>query len=128
MIFCRKKQRSNAKRSRTKVADWQDLGVEKITAMIAVKLGAPGRNTSNFEDIFLRTGYGIVDKSGTAQVMSVHAHSIHFPCHSSLINIRLVRRDMVPSLPKLALRCRKTTFNQWCRQYFYLEGPFWRGV
>ena len=27
MIFCRKKQRTNAKSSRTKVADWQDVGV-----------------------------------------------------------------------------------------------------
>ena len=31
MIFCRKKQRTNAKSGRTKVADWQDVGVEKST-------------------------------------------------------------------------------------------------
>ena len=31
MIFCREKQRTNAKSGRTKVADWQDVGVEKIT-------------------------------------------------------------------------------------------------
>ena len=30
-FFCRKKQRTNAKRGRTKVADWQDVGVEKST-------------------------------------------------------------------------------------------------
>ena len=31
MIFCRKKQRTDAKSGRTKVADWQDVGIEKST-------------------------------------------------------------------------------------------------
>ena len=57
-------------------------------------------------------------------MMSVHADSIHFPCQSSLINIRLVRRDLVPRITKLDLRCRKTTFIQWRSNNFYLEGPF----
>ena len=30
MIFCRKKQKTNAKSGRTKVADWQDVGVENL--------------------------------------------------------------------------------------------------
>ena len=29
-IFCRKKQRVNAKSGRTKVADWPDVGVENL--------------------------------------------------------------------------------------------------
>ena len=56
IFFGRKKQRTNAKSGRTKVADWQDVGVELIHAMIAVELVAHGRNSSNFEDRFLRTG------------------------------------------------------------------------
>ena len=31
MIFCRKKQRTNAKSGRTKVTDWQDVGVENVS-------------------------------------------------------------------------------------------------
>ena len=54
MIFCRKKQRTNANICRTKVAGWQDVGVEKFTPLLVSKWESTTKNRSNFEDRFLR--------------------------------------------------------------------------
>ena len=40
MIFCFKKQRTNAKSGRTKVADWQDVGVDKFTRDDRCRIGS----------------------------------------------------------------------------------------
>ena len=52
MIFVVQKQRTNAKSGRTKVADWQDVGVDKSTQWSLSNWERSGRNLSYFEDRF----------------------------------------------------------------------------
>ena len=47
-LFVRKKQRATAKSCRTKVADWQDIGVEKFTPWLVSKMGAHGQKSVKF--------------------------------------------------------------------------------
>ena len=51
------KQRTNAKNGRTKVADWQDVGVEKFTRLSLSNWDSTARFSSHVQDKFVRTDF-----------------------------------------------------------------------
>ena len=56
MICCRKKTKDKRKKRSHKGRGLARCRLRKVYAMSAVELGAAGRNSSNFEVRFLRTG------------------------------------------------------------------------
>ena len=81
MIFCRKKQRTNAKSGRTKVADWQDVGVEKLRDE-RLLIGCARVEISQF----LRTDFiDVYDRPNEVRLcFSITSHGI---CLSQIISL-----------------------------------------
>ena len=57
-FFVIKNEGQTQKASGSKVADWQDVGVEKCTPWLVSNWDRTGRNWSNFEDRFVETDFG----------------------------------------------------------------------